>query len=86
MTEPDPPIELILYSRADCHLCAQMHDALRIWQPTYGFSVREVDVDRDPDLRHRYGARVPVLALGEHEICHYFLDEPALLERLEGSR
>jgi len=39
---------------------------------------REVDIDRDPDLVRRYDSKVPVLCLGEVEICHYFLDGEAL--------
>ncbi len=43
---------------------------------------REVDIDRDPQLIRLYDARVPVLCLGEREICHYFFDESALLAAL----
>ena len=43
---------------------------------------REVDIDRDLQLIRRYDTRVPVLCLGEHEICHYFFDETALLAAL----
>ncbi|HHH43334.1 MAG TPA: glutaredoxin family protein [Gammaproteobacteria bacterium] len=43
-----------------------------------GFEVQLVDVDRDPELAKRYDEWVPVLCLGEEEICHYRLDEQAL--------
>ncbi|MCC6610081.1 MAG: glutaredoxin family protein [Burkholderiales bacterium] len=33
-----------------------------------------VEVDADPALEDRYGERVPVLAHGDTELCHYFLD------------
>jgi Glutaredoxin-like domain (DUF836) len=44
----------------------------------------KVDVDSDPALAARYGARVPVLvdATGR-EICHARLDPAALRARLE---
>ena len=77
-------MKLTLYSRAECHLCDEMYAALLAYLPRFRFDIERIDVDRDPDLRHRYGARVPVLVVGEHEICHYFLDEPALLARLSG--
>jgi len=38
----------------------------------------EIDIDRDPELIRRFDARVPVLCLGEAEICHFFFDETAL--------
>jgi hypothetical protein len=42
----------------------------------------EVDIDRDVDLVCRYDSLVPVLCLGESEICHYFFDESALIAAL----
>ena len=86
MSENEPRLDLVLYTRADCHLCGQMLDALAAWHADYAFTVCEVDVDRDPDLRHRYGARVPVLSAAGDEICHYVLDEQALLARLRAGR
>ena len=77
-------MKFTLYSRAECHLCDVMHAALEAHVPHFPFEIERVDVDRDPDLRHRYGARVPVLVFEGEEICHYFLDEPALLARLSG--
>jgi len=42
----------------------------------------EVDIDRDIELIRRYDALVPVLCLGDTEICHYFFDESALVAAL----
>ena len=75
-------MKLTLYTRADCALCEQMYAALEDYRVRLALEVEPVDVDRDPELRHRYGARVPVLAHGGDEICHYFLDESALLARV----
>lgn len=69
--------QLHLYGRRDCHLCAEMKDALRELVPEP--SLVEHDVDSDPDWVRQYGARVPVLIGADGtEICHYFLDEAAL--------
>jgi len=48
-----------------------------------GQEFEEFDVDADPDLASRYGARVPVLtdAAGV-EICHGHLDEAVLRARV----
>lgn len=73
---------LVLYGRQGCHLCADLRDALAAW-PT-PLAVTEIDVDADPDLVRRYGARVPVLTGADGtEICHYFLDADALARHLE---
>lgn len=77
-------MRLTLYTRADCHLCDAMQTALDAYVERFSLEVERVDVDRDPELQHLHGARVPVLALDGEEICHWFLDEPALLARLQG--
>jgi hypothetical protein len=43
------------------------------------YTVDVVDVDADPALVARYDELVPVLVAGEVELCHYFLDEEAVL-------
>jgi len=43
---------------------------------------REVDIDRDVELIRRYDILVPVLCMGETEICHHFFDESALIAAL----
>jgi len=42
----------------------------------------EVDIDREVELIRRYDSLVPVLCLGDTEICHYFFDESALIAAL----
>lgn len=67
-----------MYVRRGCHLCTDMTVALSRLCAELEFSVTEVDIDRAPGLVERYGARVPVLAGGDVELCHYFLDEGRL--------
>jgi thioredoxin reductase (NADPH) len=67
-------IELTLYSRSYCHLCDDMASALEPLRREFGFALARIDVDRAPALEAAYGERVPVLAHGEVELCHYFLD------------
>jgi thioredoxin reductase (NADPH) len=75
-------MQLTLYYREGCHLCETMLQALRGLQRDRGFDIDLVDIDRDPQLRQRYDEWVPVLCLGELEICHYQLDMPALEQAL----
>lgn len=74
---------LTLYVRDSCHLCEQMRAALAPWQERRGFELKLIEIDDDPALLDRFGDRVPVLAQGEREICHYRLDERALLGALD---
>jgi thioredoxin reductase (NADPH) len=74
VAEAAASVALTLYSRSYCHLCDDMAAALEPLRSEFGFRIERVDVDRDPALEARYGARVPVLAHGEAELCHSFLD------------
>jgi hypothetical protein len=65
-----------------------MQAALQLLQQVVAFSVEVIDVDNDPQLEARYGEKVPVLVCTEAdcELCHYFLDVPAVTAFLEKTR
>ena len=75
-------IGLTLYSRNYCHLCEEMIADLRRLQGDLQFELEIVDVDSAPELERRYGEKVPVLAHGGEEICHYRLDPAVFTEYL----
>ena len=77
------PMTLTLMFREYCSLCHKMRDALQPFQVAYGFELDVIDVDDDPILENLYNELVPVLLHGEHEICHWFLDDAALRTYLE---
>jgi hypothetical protein len=58
-------IEFFLYTRTDCSLC----DIFKGELDRKGLSYRSIDIDIDPELVHRYGARIPVLVSGHTEVC-----------------
>lgn len=72
------PVELTLYIREGCHLCDDMEQALREYESELDFEIRRVPIDNNAELEQAYGTKVPVLACGHEEVCHYFLDLPAL--------
>jgi thiol-disulfide isomerase/thioredoxin len=74
---------LTLYMRVGCHLCETMQQQLAVLQQQYHFSINIIDIDADNDLRMRYGGRIPVVAMGEQEICHYYLNEAAVRKCLK---
>ncbi|EIJ42941.1 Glutaredoxin-like domain (DUF836) [Beggiatoa alba B18LD] len=65
---------LTVYTREGCHLCMEMQQELSLLQQRYSFTVEYIDIDNDVDLKQRYNTRVPVLAVGETELCYYFLE------------
>jgi len=71
-------VELTLYSRAGCHLCEDMAALLDEFSEEYPYCVKVIDIDADPALRAKYQVLVPVLCLGDKQICHHFLDMTSL--------
>ncbi len=74
---------LTLYTRQGCHLCEDMQQAVVALQAQYGFSLNIVDIDADTYLHIRYNERVPVLAAGEQELCHYHFSQDIVLSYLK---
>jgi hypothetical protein len=56
--------------------------ALEAMRGEFDFAVEVLDVDADPELVRRYDELVPVLALDDEVICHYFLDAAKVREVL----
>ncbi|HTB70164.1 MAG TPA: glutaredoxin family protein [Solirubrobacteraceae bacterium] len=77
---------MTVYSRPDCHLCAEAMATLRRMQRELRFALTELDIDGDEALQRAYFERVPVIALDGEELFDHFVDEPALRERLESRR
>ena len=74
--------QLTLINRIGCHLCDDMRDALAAFATELDFTWQELDVDADAELLARFNVDVPVLLLGDREICHHFFDLAALREAL----
>jgi glutaredoxin len=77
---------ITVYSKPDCHLCADAMQALRGLQSEYGFELRERDISGDDALQRAYFERIPVVALDGEELCDYFVQEALVRERLESRR
>jgi len=69
----EPPLILTVYSRAYCHLCDEMIEALQGLQGLFHFDIAVIDVDADPELERRHGESVPVLMHDGRELCHFRL-------------
>ncbi len=73
-------MELILFSRSNCHLCEVMEDELRPYIRKYSIIVKRQYIDNDADLEKRYGSKVPVLMFQDTILCEYFFDSDPLLK------
>ena len=77
---------LTVYSKPDCHLCAEAMAALRGLQAELGFALEELDITTDDALLRAYFERIPVVALDGEVLFEYFVEEAVLRERLESGR
>jgi hypothetical protein len=59
-----------------------MRLALVKLQKKQDFTWTEIDIDRDTQLIYQFDTLIPVLQLEGKEVCHYFIDEKAILELL----
>ena len=76
-------MDLILYSREDCHLCEDAWALATAIAPERPIQV--VDVDEEPALEERYGLLVPVLREpGSGREIGWPFDAAALLAFLNG--
>lgn len=78
-------MKLTLMFREYCGLCHDMRNQLQPYQAEFGFELEIVEIDDFPDLELKYNELVPVLLHGEHEICHWHLDEQALRDYLQAA-
>ena len=71
---------LIIYSRADCHLCDDAKAVLGEYLE-YLPEIKAVDIDADPELKSRFDTLVPVVEIDGQVRFHGRVDE-ILLRRL----
>src|SRR5947209_8214062 len=56
-------LRITVYSRPSCTCCQKALQQLKEWQPRFGFTIEEVNIDTDPELKARYDTTVPVVAV-----------------------
>jgi glutaredoxin len=74
--------EVLLYTRARCHLCDEAKQQLRELGKTVAFGLREVDIDQDPELRSRYDDEVPVIFINGRKAFKYRIEPRQFLRLL----
>ncbi|MGQ0635352.1 MAG: glutaredoxin family protein [Planctomycetaceae bacterium] len=77
--------KLVIYSRADCHLCDDAKALLATYLD-YLPEIEEVDIDTEPELADRYGTSIPVVALDGREYFRGRIDEVLLRRLIDGTQ
>ena len=78
------PVEIRIYSRANCHLCEEAKSTIERVRKDVDVPVTidEIDVDKDETLRAEYGDRVPYICIDGRPTFKYEVDEAELRQRL----
>ena len=89
MPPPLPPAgramkpAVTLYTRAGCCLCDDARRILADLRRQAEFDYREIDIDRDPELRARYNDEVPVIAIDGRKAFKYRVEAKEFLKKLK---
>lgn len=81
------PRQLVLYTRPGCYLCTDAGPRVRRAARWAGLTLREVNIDHEPELAVDYGMRIPVVedsagtVLAEGEITTWGLWKTILKTR-----
>lgn len=80
-----PMPRLILYTKPDCSLCDAAAEALARVRGRAPFDLEVVDISGDPELRARYGERIPVVLVDGEPVFDYEVDEQELERMLSAA-
>ena len=75
-------MNLVLYSRLNCHLCDAFEDELNHFLNSIDTDCKKIDIDSLPELQDLYGNDVPVLTLNNQIICQHFFDKDKIIKVL----
>ena len=75
-------IDLLLYTRRDCHLCDAMKEVVEHARRDLSSRLSCVDVDSRPELARAYGEEVPVLFVNGRKFAKFRVDPRRLREKL----
>ena len=75
-----PRPDVVLITKADCHLCSAARDAVERVTKNLGIGWREQPVDDDVELRERFAEEIPVVLVDGVQRDFWKIDE-ARLER-----
>jgi glutaredoxin len=77
--------DVTLYTRPGCHLCDEAKSAIAPLLREFGVALREVNIDRDPDLKERYGSDIPVIFIGKRKAAKHRVDLEQFRRQLQAA-
>ena len=71
-----------IYTRPGCHLCEEAKLAIAACGCDGLFTLQEINIDEDADLRERYGNDIPVVLINGVKVFKHRLDARAFKRKL----
>ena len=68
-------MEVVLYSRDDCHLCEEAIAYLNSIKNQIPHELNIINIDNDPGLKRIYGERIPIIKVGSFQLSAPFKNE-----------
>lgn len=73
-----PTPDVVLLTKADCHLCTAARDAVGRVTAALGLQWHEQSIDDDEELRERYAEEIPVVLVDGIQRDFWTIDEQRL--------
>ena len=78
--------KVVIYSKPECHLCDEAKAAIQAAGCEGQYTLEEVNIESDPELRRRYRYDIPVITLDGVEAFRHRLSPEQFREALRGAR
>jgi glutaredoxin len=76
-------IQIDIYSRPACHLCDEAKHVIERVQRRFGFAIRVINIESDPELEKKYGEQIPVVFINGNKAFKYHVDEAELESKVK---
>lgn len=76
-------VEVVIYSKPDCHLCDEIKAQLKKLQRRHRFELSEVNILEDPEALNRFKEEIPVVFINGRKAFKFHLDEQEFLRKLQ---
>jgi glutaredoxin len=78
--------DVVVYSRKGCHLCDLLKETLTKLRSEANFQWREVNIDRNAQLREKYNDEASVIFVDGRKAYKYRMDGRQFLRSLRGRK
>lgn len=71
-------VNIMIYSKKDCHLCDIAMETLLKIRKEFPFSLTEIDIEKDKEIFEKYKYLIPVIEIDGEKIFTYKVNEAEL--------